>query len=922
MDATNMSTNMSATMDYQDFIAAKVAAAPEMGFSAPLPLHDSLFPHQRAIVDWAITRGRAAIFAAFGLGKTRMQIELARQTCAHTERPLPDRRTVGGEGRVPPRRRRDGREHHLHPPHRGSRRDRRLPHQLRVRQGRNPDGTRKVDPREFDGASLDEASCLRGFGGTKTFREFMALFAGDDRRDMSQRVTGEAVRYRFVATATPSPNDFIELLAYAAFLDVMDVSTAKTRFFQRDSEHADELTIHPHKVKEFWLWVSTWATFVTKPSDVSPDFSDDGYALPPLTVRWHELPTEHLARTQAAAEKLARRKGRAQIEMFADAAKGITEAAGEARATIAARVAKAREIMDAEPGEHFLLWHDLEDERHEIEKAIPGVVSVYGSQGLDEREAAIVGFSEGAIKTLAAKPVMLGSGVNFQRFCRRAIFIGVGYKFNDFIQAVHRIHRFLQPGEVVIDIIYTEAQRGIRSALEQKWAQHNELVAQMIAIVREHGLGCATVADALADKVTCERQDASGDGWELVNNDSVDEFRGRPSNSLGLIVTSIPFSGQYKYSDSYRDMGHVDTNAHFWAQMDYLTPNLFRCLKPGRMACIHVKDRIVPGGMTGLGFQTVYPFHADAIRHYTEHGFAYMGMITVVTDVVRENAQTYRLGWTEHSKDSTKMGVGMPEYILLFRKPPTSSERSYADEPVTHSKERYTRGRWQTDAHAFWRSCGDRFLTPADFDGLDYPEMFQRFAQWTREKVYDHASNVKVADALGDAGKLPSGFMLLQPQSWHPDAWTDVARMRTLNTLQAAQDRIQHLCPLQFDIVDRLIERFSNPGDIVCDPFGGLGTVVHEAVKLGRKGLSCELSPVYWGESVRYLKALQAQMSTRTLFDLEGITRMESAAGVPAEAAAEAAAEAPEVANETGPAVATAKPKRAPRKAAKKEEAA
>jgi hypothetical protein len=247
------STNAMTDTNYESFIAAKVASAPETGFEPPLPLHDSLFPHQRAIVDWAIRRGRAAIFAAFGLGKTRMQMEIARQTCAHTSGrflivcPLGVRGEFIRDGAamgVPVtfiRRTADAGETGVYLTNYESVRD------------ENPDGTRKVDPREFDGASLDEASCLRGFGGTKTFREFMALFAGDDRRDMSQRIKGESVRYRFVATATPSPNDFIELLAYAAFLDVMDVSTAKTRFFQRDSEHADELTIHPHKVREFWL---------------------------------------------------------------------------------------------------------------------------------------------------------------------------------------------------------------------------------------------------------------------------------------------------------------------------------------------------------------------------------------------------------------------------------------------------------------------------------------------------------------------------------------------------------------------------------------------------------------------------------------------------------------------------------------------
>ena len=236
---------------YEAFIEAKAVAAPDAGFGPALPLADSLFPFQRDIVAWALRKGRAAVFAAFGLGKTRMQIELARQVCEHTSgrflivAPLGVRQefmrdaAAMGVSITFIRRTSEAGETGIYITNYESVRD------------SNEDGSRKVDPREFDGASLDEASCLRGFGGTKTFREFMALFAGDDRRDMSTRVIGEAVRYRFVATATPSPNDFIELLAYAAFLGVMEVSAAKTRFFQRDSEKSDNLTLHPHKVKEF-----------------------------------------------------------------------------------------------------------------------------------------------------------------------------------------------------------------------------------------------------------------------------------------------------------------------------------------------------------------------------------------------------------------------------------------------------------------------------------------------------------------------------------------------------------------------------------------------------------------------------------------------------------------------------------------------
>lgn len=154
----------------------------------------------------------------------------------------------------------------------------------------------KLDPRHFNVASLDEASILRGFGGTKTFREFMALFAGD-RKTMDARILGECVTYRFVATATPSPNDFIELLAYAAFLGVMDVGQAKTRFFKRDSTKADVLTLHPHKEREFWLWVSSWAIFVQKPSDLG--HSDEGYLLPEMSIHWHEIPDDHSERHYA-----------------------------------------------------------------------------------------------------------------------------------------------------------------------------------------------------------------------------------------------------------------------------------------------------------------------------------------------------------------------------------------------------------------------------------------------------------------------------------------------------------------------------------------------------------------------------------------------------------------------------------------------
>lgn len=851
--------------EYSAFLNSKVKLAEGEGFPCELDeVNPLLLPHQQDIVCWAVRGGRRAIFAAFGLGKTIIQLEVCRLVLKKSGLkrglivcPLGVRQEfmqdaallIAGESpRITEAQRSRLRGWWLmqnEQPH--------LPKFIRsideaggqglyltnyetVRDG-------KLDPRQFDVVSLDEAAILRGFGGTKTFREFMKLYEGSSK-------------YRFVATATPSPNEYTELLAYAAFLDIMDVGQAKTRFFKRDSTQADTLTIRPHQEREFWLWVASWAMFIATPSDLGHD--DTGYALPPLDIRWHEVP--------ASDATGADRERGGQTRMWRDTSLGLQEAAREKRESLPARIAKMRELIDESPDEHVLLWHDLEAERHAICAAVPDARAVWGAQDLDDREALVRAFSDGELKYLAGKPVMLGSGCNFQRHCHRAIFLGIGFKFSDFIQACHRIYRFLQTDQVRIDLIYTEAERGVRQLLEKKWQQHNELVAQMTGLIREFGLSRASMASSLARKVGVERREISGRGWTCVHNDSVLETASMAPDSVGLIVTSIPFSTQYEYTPSYNDFGHSEDNRSFWRQMDFLTPQLLRVLQPGRVAAIHVKDRIAPGGLTGMGFQTVQPFHAEAIAHYTGHGFAYLGMKTVVTDVVRENNQTYRLGYTEQCKDGSRMGCGMPEYILLFRKPPTDRSNGYADVPVVKSKEEYTLARWQLDAHGFQRSSGDRLLSPEDLADVPHDVIYKLFRRSSTSEVYDYEKHVELTASLGR--RLPVTFMLMPPHSWHPDVWTDVTRMRTLNMEQERAGREHHLCPLQFDIVDRLIRQHSMEGEEVYDPFGGIGTVVVRALKLKRRGRSSELNPTYFRDAVNYCRSAEYDAATPSLFDL------------------------------------------------------
>jgi DNA modification methylase len=837
---------------YLEFLQRKVPANKVMGFEVDeTEINPVLKPHQKAIVKWMVEGGRRACFAAFGLGKSVIQIEAVRLT----------RKRAGGRGLI------------VIPL--GVRQEfTRDAHMLgvtltfirRIEEAMDPEGIYltnyetvrdgKLDPRHFTVASLDEASCLRGFGGTKTFREFMRLFTGD-AGPKGERRGQDGVHYRYVATATPSPNEYIELLAYSAYLGVMDVSAAKTRFFKRNSTKADQLSIHPHKEAEFWLWVASWGIFVQKPSDLG--FSDDGYVLPELDVRWHEIPTDH---SHAGFEKDG------QARLLCDAAVGIQDAAREKRLSLGARIDKMLELRADDPAAHRILWHDLEAERQAIEKALPSVKSVYGSQKDEVKEERIIGFSEGQVQELAGKPCMLGSGCNFQRFCSWAIYLGIGFKFNDFIQSVHRLQRFLQPRPVRIDLIYTEAEREIRKTLERKWRQYKEVVQKMADIIRKYGLSHAAMAQHLTRSMGVERVEIVGERYRLVNNDCVLEIKNLEENSIGLVLSSIPFSTQYEYSPNYCDFGHTDNNEHFFQQMDFLIPELFRVLQPGRIAAIHVKDRIVPGGLTGLGFQTVYRFADKTCDAFEKHGFGFLGRKTIVTDVVRENSQTYRLGWTEQCKDGSKMGVGMPEYLLLFRKPPTDNVNAYADLPVVKDKGKYSRSRWQVDAHGFTRSNGNRPLMPEDLEGLTHAQIFQAFRRHSLTQIYDFEHHVRIGEHLEAQGKLPTDFMLLQPQSHHADVWTDITRMRTLNQAQSAKGREMHLCPLQFDICDRVITQMSNPKDEVLDPFSGLGTVPSQAVKLGRRGIGVELSHRYFLDSAIYCKAAEDEVSMPSLFDI------------------------------------------------------
>ena len=833
-------------MTYREFLETKIELATDSGFVVePEKVNKVLKPHQRDAVMWALKGGRRALFESFGLGKTVQEIEFCHLAAEHENGralivlPLGVKQEFTHDavtvlGYEKPEYCRTMKEV------KQSTSQIVLTNYERVRDG-------DIRPEYFCATSLDEASVLRSFG-SKTYQTFLEKFKN--------------VPYKLVATATPSPNKYKELIHYAGYLEVMDTGQALTRFFQRDSTKANNLTLYPNMEDKFWMWVSSWALFITKPSDLDSNYSDEGYDLPPLDVRWHELPVHY----GDPADK------NGQIQLFQEAAEGLKEAAAVKRESINSRVAEMKRIVEESPEDNFLLWHDLESERHAIKKVLPETVDIYGSMDYELREKRVIEFSNGETKLFATKKSLSGSGCNFQRHCHREIFLGIDYEFNDFIQAVHRCYRFLQKEPVVIDIIYMENERRIRDVLLEKWKNHNHMVAKMIEIVKKYGLNSANKAERLERKMgvegSREERTVRGNHYEAVYGDCVEETRTMESNSVDLIHTSIPFGNHYEYSANYNDFGHNQNTDRFFEQMDFLTPELLRVLKPGRVAAIHVKDRVLFGNATGTGMPTIEPFHAQCISHYMKHGFQYFGMITVVTDVVRENNQTYRLGWTEQCKDGSKMGVGCPEYILLFRKLPTDRSTAYADAPVKKSKEDYTRAQWQIDAHGYWRSSGDRLVAKEELESISVDNLQNVYRQYSRENVYSYEDHVKLAKKLDESGKLPATFMVVAPGSWNQlEVWDDINRMRTLNTTQSRRRAQMHVCPLQLDIVERIINRYSNEGDTVYDPFGGLMTVPMTAVKMHRNGKGCELNPDYFRDGVGYLQAAEDEIDTPTLFD-------------------------------------------------------
>ena len=538
------------TKNYDDFLKSKVVFAEKFGIdTSELEFSKKLFPHQIDLVRFCLEGGRRAIFASFGLGKTFMQLEIAKQLIQHTGKPFLIVCPLGVSGEF----KRDNRKL-------GTKLDITyitetetldtakkqiyLTNYERIRKG-------DIDPEMFSGVSFDEASILRNLQ-TETTQQVLKYF--------------KKVPFRFVATATPTPNDFIEILNYADYLGVISRGHALTRFFQRDSTKAGQLKLYENKKAEFWQWVSTWAAFINTPADLGYDST--GYDLP-------ELEFNEVCITYEQAQQAKDKFGTPIL--FKDISKSLLDVSREKRESVIARCQKAFDLVKENELESAIIWHHLEYERAILESLFSNEDkgswnSVYGGQTNDLKEQKLIDFSEGKYNYLLTKPKIAGSGCNFQEYCSDMVFAGVDYKFNDFIQAVHRVLRFGQKFTrtkakcVRVWLIYTENEYEVVKTLKRKWKQHIELNEQMIKLVKENGLNSEIIKSQMERQMFKNGRKLVFDGVTIYNNDTVTVHADPneiPDNSQGMILTSIPFGDHYEYSDNFNDFGHNHGNEKF-----------------------------------------------------------------------------------------------------------------------------------------------------------------------------------------------------------------------------------------------------------------------------------------------------------------------------------------------------------------------
>lgn len=761
---------------YEDFLRSKVELDSYGGFDADIS-HEWLKPFQREIVRIALSNGRFGIFADTGLGKTRMQIAIADACVKQTGKPALivcplavasqtileafsvcgiDIQRHGSGGMI---------------------------------EIINYDRISEVDPARFGTVLLDESSILKNFSGA-TKKLLCEMFA--------------ETQYRFCFTATPSPNDHMELGNHSQFLGVMDSTEMIMRFFSNDQSKAGAYYIKPHAEDRFWAWVASWSIVARKPSDVG-DFSDDGYILPPLHVHRHIVQVEP-EQTDA---------------LISDVKLSATTLHKEMRRTVVDRAAALAEVVNDNLTDPWIIWCETNYEVEEVLRVIADAVNVEGSMKDSEKERLLLGFARGEFRILLTKPSIAGMGLNYQH-CAHMAFVGGSYSYERMYQSIRRCWRFGQSRPVHVWAISADTEWSILETVEAKQKHHEEMVTQMVESVRK-GAESKLVLRFDESSESCE-----GENWKLMLGDCQARVKEIKADSVGLTVFSPPFSNLYTYSDAVQDMGNCADDDEFFAQFGFFVPEMLRITQPGRLVVIHCKD--LPKYLNKHGAVGLRDFPGAIVKSMEAGGFTFHSRVTVWKCPVTERERTNNNGLLHKTvrRDRTQLRMGMADFVLAFRKPPT--EGNTADSPVG------------TD-DGFVEYVGDPSEDPRLSNA--HPSRFAR-----------NLSNRPSIDIW---------------RRYAEPVWWDIDQMDVLNIKQARDPKDEkHICPLQLGLIRRVVDLWSNPGDLVFSPFTGLGSEGYVALQEGRRFVGTELKDSYYRVAAQNLATAQERKQL-DLFSLEGV---------------------------------------------------